>query len=311
MHFHKKIALIKTLLIALACYAQGLSADMYLDCPVEPCQEPACGQAFVEGEFLYWRAYQGGLESCTALFNDNVTASDGSVISRFRGKSESLHFQWRPAYRIGLGYISNAGWGVAAYWTDFHSRANGHRSALQNQRWRLNFQQVDVLVGYTFCGEACFSFRPFIGVRGAKINQKLQACRLYSDRSIQGQEYSKSEFAGIGPVMGIEANVNVGGGFSLFADVATSILYGNDNVRFRKFEQADNASYFQVNQHLNGYQTVLDAAVGIAYETRFFDTLSVLFKLSAEHHCYFDFNRLGSHGDLSLDGGTFSAAITF
>jgi hypothetical protein len=311
-YFFRKTDVIRTLLSALVCYAPGLSADTsscYLpDC----CPASFCEHVFIEGEFLYWRAYQGGLDGCISMENSDETTQNGEVISRFKGKKNDPHFQWRPGYRVGVGFLSDSCWDMAAYWTNFHSRAEGNRSCAQDQRWKLDFQVVDVLVGYKFCVQSCFTFRPFIGVRGAKIDQSVKALQSRAFLSSHVGEHNKEQFSGVGPLFGIEGNVNLGYGFSLYADAATSILYGNYNVNLRKLDLfRGGASFSYLKQRLNGYQTVFDAGIGIAFEACLCSNMRLYMKLGAEHHSYFDFNRLGSHGDLSLDGGSFSAAISF
>lgn len=311
-YFYKKTAVFKALLIAVVCYAQGLCAGTSTCGPKTCCLPGFCGQGFIEGEFLYWRAYQGGLAECVSDVNADATTQNGQVISRFREKKNDPHFQWQPGYRVGVGFLSDSCWDIAAYWTDFHSHAHGHHSCALRQRWKLDFQVVDLLVGYKFCMPSCFTFRPFIGVRGAKIDQSVKACRLNAFLCSRVREHNKEQFSGVGPLLGIAANMNLGCGFSLYADAATSILYGNFNVNSRKFDHfRGGASCSRSRQHLNSYQTVFDAALGIAFERCICGNRRLILKLGAEHHCYFDFNRLGSCGDLSLDGGTFSATISF
>lgn len=327
----------RVMLIALMCYAQGLSAGIST-CSLPICCPPkVCGRGFIEGEFLYWRAYRGGLDRCVS-FESSEKKENGEVVSRCKGKRNDPHFEWRPGYRVGVGFLSNRCWDIAAYWTDFHSRTDEkhrstdqhrsgdqhHRSSAQHrssdqepscaqrQRWELDFQVVDLLMGYKLCMNSCFNFRPFIGVRAVKIEQTVKACRSKSlPFSIVG-EHHKEKFCGVGPLLGLEAKVKLRCGFSLYADAATSILYGNNNVNFRNCDRfKGRASSSRLRQHLNGYQAVFDAAIGIAFESCFCNNMRLILKLGAEHHGYFDFNHLGSHEDLNLDGGTFSAAIVF
>src|SRR5215203_2845763 len=94
--YRKSDQIIRALLTVMACYAPGLLAQTC-------CPQPCWGQGFIEGEFLYWRAYQGGLSNCVSQEETHLN-TDGDLISRFKGKKQDPHFKWSPGFRVGAGY---------------------------------------------------------------------------------------------------------------------------------------------------------------------------------------------------------------
>jgi len=304
--FRKADVAIRAVLIAMVCYVPGIYAQSSFCCPTS-----CCGQGFLSGEFLYWRAYEGGLDECRTLDSCDIT-THREVSSTFKGKRNDPHFEWNPGYRAGVGYQFARGWDIAAYWTEFHSRAEGFGIHKHERKWKLNFEVADILIGYSFEVYPCFTIRPFAGVRGAKIDQSLKVNQSSCCLSTYLKENNSEKFTGIGPLLGIEANLQLGCDFGLYADIAVATLFGNYNVHFKKAQIFNGSSSFcNLRQHLNAYQGVVDAAFGISWQRCFCNNMMWLFKLGVEHHCYFNHNRIGNYGNLYLDGGTFSASLAF
>lgn len=297
-----------------------------------------CGRGFISADLLYWRVHQGGF-ACGCIPNEinNFVTSEGNVISKFRGDSKDPHFKWNSGFRIGTGYdFGSQSWDIAAYWTHFHTHI--HDEHRPNQfRWKLDYEVVDVLLGYKFCIES-FIFRPFIGIRAPQIDQKVKSKSLiryhifanagsfssFSRSSSENltsspisdfflaKENNKEKFRGVGPLIGIEADWNLGCGFSLYACVSVSSLYGHFKVRFNgcnTFLKGTNTCDKKAHFHSCEFST--DAILGICWQQCFCDNMQVIFQLALEQHRYFDHNHLGSYGDLCLDGASFSGSVLF
>lgn len=313
--FNEIKAFFKALLLIGACCTQALHGDCRApsNCSRSKCCPSTCGAGFISADLLYWRAYQGGLADCvTTEIVERI--KDGHVFSEFKGKEKDLHYRWRPGFRIGVGYLSpDYGWDVAAYWTSLHSRAEGDHSHSQRLHWKLNFEVVDLLVGYDFDINPCLTVRPFCGLRGAYIDQSIRRTSE-SDKCLSehDKERRKQKFYGIGPLLGIGAELGLKCGFSLYADVAASVLYGNYNLNFRKFDKfKGNVNLCRIKGHQHECEAVVDAGFGISWQKDFCNDTSLVLSLGVEHHCYFNHNRLGKYGNLCLDGGTFSAVYVF
>lgn len=328
IHFIKKAQLAVTLLLAASVgHAYGENVQSSACCEEQKdtacCQPAPCGTVFVSADLLYWRAFESGLDVCVPSEVVDIVTSDGEVISRLVGKSRDPRFHWDPGFRIGAGYTAACSdWDFAAFWTHFHSRASDSRNRGNHLHWNVNLDVVDLIAGYGYDFCSCFCLRPYFGLRGAKIDQKLHihdfsnfsssSSSSLSSSGFRSERRNKEKFVGVGPLLGLEADWNVGCGLSVFANASVSWLYGKYHVRFSETDEiVDAFNFCEQKKQLEATQTVGDAALGIRWEKCFCCDKHVLLQLALEHHCYFDHNRMGNCGDLSFDGLTFSAAFEF
>lgn len=98
----------------------------------------------------------------------------------------------------------------------------------------------------------------------------------------------------------------------MYVNASTSWLYGKFDIRIHEFEEsADAVDFSKIRRRPNASLAVADAGLGIRWEKCFWENKRLLLQVGLEHHCYFDYNRLGAYGDLSFDGVNFSAGIEF
>lgn len=160
----------------------------------------------------------------------------------------------------------------------------------------------------------------FGGIRGARIDQKhhihefpsSEAAAIANDL-IAIRTHNKEKFFGVGPLIGLEADWNIGCNFSLYASADVSWLYGNFHVRLAEADVfLDAANFSKIKKHLNASLAGADAAIGVRWQTCICKNTQLFLQLGLEHHRYFDYNRIGDCcGDLSFDGVNFSAAVKF
>lgn len=339
-NFFRKIHIALTLsLITSIGYTHGEQRNALLcnqneNCySCEPtCCEPTCGTGFISAGLLYWSASQGGLDYCYPVENNDYLCSYDEIVSKFKGKSEDPHFKWDAGFRLGTGYEFASGWDVGVFWTHFHTHTTKNNGRHLQVGWKLEFDVVDVLVGNSFNAGSCFTVRPFGGLRGAKIKEHVhknlkcfdESCsNSYSidgysfsgnsnNGSTIGSAHGKNKLLGLGPLLGVEADWNLGCGFSLYANTSFAILYGNFHVSFDETEDfLDARNVRSTKSRLHACQAVFDIGCGIRWQTRCFCNNLAWIQLGLEHHRYFNQNRLGNYGDLCLDGLNLSAGIAF
>lgn len=273
-----------------------------------PC-ESVCGHGFIGAELLYWRPYQNGLDRCVPTDVSDTVLSDGRIISSFRGKGRDPQFDWNPGFRIGAGYeLPCSNWDVGVLWTHYNSKAHRSFSSTNRLHWNIDLDVVDLLVAYQSDFSSCFSLRPYLGIKIARIDQKLRVGGRPSsttfaaaDQTLFGTD-NKQNFTGVGPLFGLEVGQEVGCGFSVFLNGAVSWLYGNNNVRLINSIATDDVIDYSNIRNRN-YSTLMaaDASFGVRWQTCLCNK-DVSFQLSYEHHRYFDYSRFGSCGDLGFDG---------
>ena len=167
----------------------------------------------------------------------------------------------------------------------------------------------------------CFYLKPFIGVRGARIRQRLNShletffTTLTANTTVLTQKDDKENFWGIGPQLGICADWYLGCNFSLYGSFAVVNYYGNVNRKNFDtdiFTRTISVSHSKSKHCFNNVGT--DAALGIRWDyTKCFCCceMELMLQLGAEQHRIYDFSNLGNDGNLSLDGGVFAAGIGF
>jgi hypothetical protein len=188
---------------------------------------------------------------------------------------------------------------------------------------------IDVFAGYGYDINACFSFRPFFGVRSARIDQKTHnGGRFYSDIDSSLPSYSlssylsdnrvttvnrnKQKFNGVGPLIGLEADWNIGCGFSLYVSADVTWLYGQFDVHLHEVaEFFDGANICKFRSDLDTVLAGADAAIGVRWITDCYCNTRLILQVALEHHIYYDYNRIGNYGDLSFDGVSISAGLEF
>lgn len=280
-------------------------------------QPVCCGQAFISADFLYWRAFESGLDTCSPSEVFDIVTADDTVISIFHGKGRSPNFNWDPGFRIGAGYeFARSKWDIAAFWTHFQSHTRGNHG--NRPRWNIDLDVIDAIAAYDFNFDSCFNLWPFIGLRAVQIDQKLRHGKQHhftlalNDDLITFDRGNKEKFQGIGPLMGLEADWNIGCSFSFYFMGSISWLYGNYNIRLIELdEEIDALDFFQLRKNLDASLAVADVGLGIRWQKCFCNDMRLVLQLGLEHHRYFDFNRIGGYGDLSFDGVNLSAGIEF
>ncbi|MCE2984022.1 MAG: hypothetical protein LW832_10725 [Parachlamydia sp.] len=282
-----------------------------------PCKPPR-GHGFIGAEVLYWRAFEDGLDVCIPTdFCDNLL-SDGRIISTFEGKGKDPKFEWNPGFRIGTGYaFACTNWEVGALWTHYNSKAHRTLCDCNRFKWNIDLDVIDLLVAYQSDLNSCFSLKPYLGIRVARIDQKLRMGEAPDSRtfakagkSLFGSD-NKHEFTGVGPLFGLEVDFQVACGFSLYANGAVSWFYGNHDVRLtNSIATVDVIDYSNIKNKTSSTLMAADASLGIRWQTCFCSK-QFFVQLGYEHHRYFDYSRIGKCGDLSFDGLNFGLGIGF
>lgn len=342
-YFIKKINVAVALLLAsslgsaYADYNSSACGQIDACCPCQP--ECNTGKGFFSADLLYWRAYENGLDTCVPTEEFDIVTPGGAIISTFKGKGRDPHFEWNPGFRIGTGYQFSNNWEIAVFWT--HLNSHGHSSrdddfsssdfsssesgSSSHNRWNLKYDVIDVVAGYDYDLGNCFSITPFAGIRLAKIDQKFRigASPSSSFSSISSSFSSsfgpfstienKEKFRGLGPLVGVEGEWNIGCGFSIYAGASVSWLYGRFNVTLIEEDFIVGAADFcEVTKHLDANLAASDVGFGVRWSECLCGDTRLVIQLGLEHHRYYDYNRIGECcGDLSFDGLNLSAMIEF
>lgn len=219
--------------------------------PITPPVGPmVCNGAdvFVTGEFLWWKGMQEGLRYATTGVliqpNTHITSS---------GKSHSVHYPWKPGFRVGLGfYPKHDGWDLYARYTWFHSDSTDHAknsdgnivpltvalpgiTSLQvngvntaRSHWDLHYNILDLELGRNFFLSRFLKTRLFFGVRGTWNSQKWESTYTSNQISFNGgpslpgtlSSNQDQDAWGVGIRMGVNGTWTFYRGWSLVGDVS-------------------------------------------------------------------------------------------
>ncbi len=281
---------------------------------------PYCREFNVHGEFLYWVPELNGLEAAFGTTAVDTTTSPLGVLTTTITESDvEPDWHWSPGYRVGIDYTFLC-FVLEADYTHFKGHAK-FKDDLQDGIWRIKYDVVDLTFARRFCVAPCFFFKPFIGLRGARIHQSLNTnlvtdftTGIVSNATLSNRQDSE-KFWGIGPELGIEANWFLGCHLSLFASFDVVTYYGE--VKSTNFDtdvigQTQVAILHGRRKHpFNDIGT--DGAVGIRYDRAWCVASEVLLMIKAgvEQHRIYDFSNLGSDGTLSLDGAFFEIGLGY
>lgn len=301
---------------------------------------------FVKAEGLYWRAAQEGLSFFIQTNVSELSSFDNLFFNDNKGKTHKFHFDWNGGYRVGLGYSFCGGWTLAADWTQFQGSGRGsgkQPGAKASARWKLDYDILDILLRSPYyCPSACFSWNLFGGVRGAWIDQTIDSKNqnetlstsnfsgVLSSSITTGSTKGKTttELSGFGPELGINLDLNLGCGFSLYGNLGGALLFAHYKTK-ESFPTNSStiatSSTGQITTNTssitsdfkksdNGCQTVIDLGLGISWQYQaccYNRNWTFILGLGLEHHQWFDQIPLTASGDLCLDGATLSASVMF
>ncbi len=280
--------------------------------------DPYCQEVNLRGEALYWTASLGGLEAAFGRTAIDTTVAGGITTTTVTETDRAPHWEWRPGFRVGADYAFLC-FDLESDWTHYNGHAHFHNNG-QHGHWRITYDAIDLLFGRRFSIAPCFYFKPFIGVRAARIHQRLsshlntQFTSIIGDNTVTTIKNDKEKFWGVGPELGIEADWYMGANFSLYASFDFVTYYGKVRTRTHNtdtFTSTVSASNGKIRRDFNSIAT--DGSVGIRWDKAWSVASEVLLtiKLGVEQHRIYDFSDLGSDGTLSMDGANLALSMGY
>lgn len=298
---------------------------------------------FLNTEFLWWVAKGDGFYYSQGGYNPLSPA--GTTV--FDGHLHKVKPQFRPGFRIGIGgNMEYDEWDIVLNWTWFKSHAKDHTHRLSlalwanpginsggnstfgtfssKAEWALHYNIVDTEMGRSFWVGRHFSLRPFLGIRGAWIDQHFAIKYNYTTTPItEGRLRAKSDFEGAGVRAGLDMRFALLNGWSLYGITSASMLYGFYDCDFH--ERFESAKIAETN---DGFRSALASAqlsLGLrwdayAHKDRYHFALFAAW----EQNNWFGANKMNHffsnlndgnleqmNGDICFAGGTFGARFDF
>lgn len=248
---------------------------------------------FLSGSFIYWQPRQENME--LGIVSDLTDSND--IVN---GKYVDLNFRYKPGFKVGLGMnFDYDQWDTFIEYTWFRSTETVRKNLNPNnteihlipawqfpaflnptyssgsEKWKLRMDLIDWdLARNCFVGKK-LCLRPFIGLRGAIIDQKVTvdyvnttaAALLISPSTYVHQ---KSHSWGIGPRVGIGSNWNLGAGYRLFGNGEFDVLFTQYNLRtVQAAIDSDDSTYSLKQNNVNYLRTHVDLKLGLGWGSYF------------------------------------------
>ncbi len=311
-------------------------------------------------DLLYWQARENGIPY--AIEVPNPLTLDPPPVR----KSHLLEFDfdWDFGVRAygGLQFHRD-GWTLLGTWTHFDTKAQDHgftrrpptegrlphpsSKAYQpvwadpdfiqspdfvshvRAKWKLLFNQADVMLSRGFYTGRFFVLEPSIGVSAVWIDQHMHT--LYKRAINPGSSIGKfkNDFKGIGLRGGLDTRFCFWKHWSLFNTTHLGLYYGHFKLsrkeQFRTDTLPSHLAYEEVKDRYWQVSPEIDMQMGVRWDYAFAESHRALsVKLAYEYLIYFSQNQflriisntpftqiVENQGDLSLTGGTFSILLTF
>lgn len=285
------------------------------------------GEISAFADLLYWNISEDTSSTWATVLSD----SSGALTI----DPANVDFSWHIGFRGGAIYDSQKFWDAKFSWTFVRATTMDYASAPgqiltseffsgfisenvffnANLNWKFVFNMFDLNFGHKFAVADNLTIRPYFGLKGGTINQKIIAgwnAGIYT-----AQEIVKHNFFGVGPSFGLDSNWHVYKNFSLFADGGLALLWGNWSTNDTYTRPAallvtptvitTNMSNMQLGTVM--YQYIL----GLAWKYKGRSSLTV--KIGYEMQYWANqlrlptFQQLPTHGDLTLQGATCRISI--
>jgi hypothetical protein len=319
---------------------------------------------FIEGEWLYWQPSETGLGY--AINQNGFIPEQPETMGV--GNVANPSFEWKSGFRLGIGYnIPRDQWAVNLLWTAYNGKGSDSQSSNSldtptiypsfihpntynnedvfacfsaNSSLSIDLNQLDLNLGRQFKVAKKLSFKPYIGLRSAWIDQtyNINYLNLWSYDDILKEEsfvldeyltHIVNKFWGMGIKGGFASDWELKWGLSLFSDFTASLLYGLFDTSYtEEFTQNElniSGTTLSETNNFHAGRAVLDFQLGLRW-SRFLrnDRFKLILQAGWEHHSFFSQgqilrfvdgrswgNFIQTQSDLYFQGWTASSSFYF
>lgn len=316
------------------------------DCSLSlPCTEKHA-MFDVFGEYLYWQVkedqlnyaadIEGGIGSITDFFDDLVPPASFNPVARIK-EADS---RWHSGWRVGAGFFLECStWDVQAFWTHLHDNTRTSISDPQggifplelplssligilggttptlftgaSNNWNFKFDTADLQVGKSFFVKKTASFRPFIGLKGARIYQHLNTSYTGLTVDIGPDDVpdivglglgskKKNNFLAGGPSFGVNSGWQFAKGWTISNDFSFAFLYGRFKTALHSLVEIPSIldATVTVEDNKHRLRPMVEGRIGIDWKECFGDYF--LLNIGAGYEVQYWWNQWQAPSSVSL-----------
>jgi hypothetical protein len=265
---------------------------------------------FTEASALYWKAQESGL-SYAIKSPSNVRLAPHSSI-------KNPDFEWDFGFKFEIGYrIPHDHWELGLEFTslqthtdaDHHAKNSDvffpiwekpisnttHFAKSVKMHWRLHLGLIDACLNHTFYATDSLSLTPQIAIRTGWIRQKFNLEYLGGNFP-EGEDLlirMKNKYWGIGPKAGLAGKWKIIKGFSLFAEGAATLLFGEFYLHQDEDTLGTKEKLLGIHHIFRSSAPILEAAAGLRWESFFSGRFNRLkLELAWDQMLFFSQNQL-------------------
>lgn len=313
------------------------------------------GFFYISSDLLIWQMREQGADNWGQVMQPAGAFQEMQLLP--------APFKWKPGFRIGVGYNSNHDlWDVLFSYTWYRTNAvlltnqtssfvfssflgnffidNTNGAKLSGPiykdasiQWDVLFNTFDLEVGRVFYTDAFLTLRPFIGLKGGVINQKIsttwqvpfdQVSPLIPPVPVttfsSAVENLKNNFGGIGPSGGLNASWHLyttpDTTCNFFGNFSGALILGHWNLS-DLYQNNAPQSVAIINDKITSALTMVRGNMGLEWLHDINDDVMLTLRVSYESQVWLNMLRFYSlnggrfNNLLSLHGGVVEVGVTF
>ena len=244
--------------------------------PTPPAGPAVCRDwnPFITADFIYWTARQEG------LVHAGTISESGEHI-----KIKELDWKWDPGFKVGLGFnLPHDGWDIYAEYIWLRTSATRSVGSSQSividtepllgsssARWRLRFNDIHLEMGRNSYLSQFLKMRLHVGLQGAWVDQKYRVNQVILADSSNYRLRMKHNFWGVGLRSGIDSAFQFDSNWSLYGNLALSLLWGCFDLDRRTQISLNNVitSNLKIDGDVYSIEPIVDLQIGFRYQDWF------------------------------------------
>lgn len=308
---------------------------------------------FLTADFIYWKISQDGTSYVMNGFADGL-----GFVPLSKGSVQNIDFDFEPGFKVGLGFsLGRDGWDLYTEYTWLNSHPNSKSTSMSQRsflfplwnigalfqsyselntdeflsakgEWDLTFNVIDMELGRNYFISQYLKLRPFIGFKGAFVDQDLDVTYKMFDFSVANENQTlkmdnDQNTWGFGLRTGLNTSWQLDNAFSIYGDFAMTALWGKYELDRKDTSKtpdssSDTSVLFHTKSEFFTIKPVLELGLGMRYDLWFMcDRYHFDASLGWEQQIWMDFNQLikikeeSAHGDFTTQGLTLKLRFDF
>lgn len=286
-----------------------------------------CTSGFaIQAEFIWWRAQIDNL-SYAINYGVDITSSP-SVLT---GHLKDPDFEFDPGVRVSVGYdFGRDNWDVFLRWTYQNTSVTNSTGSMAipdgidpvkvndpllalirsadtgKAKWQNKLNVLDFEMGYDYFLSRQCSLRPFMGIKAAWIDMHYQLD--YNNFILNDSNFrisTKSDYWGVGPQVGMEGNLHIGWGFSIYGLTSAALVYGTYDSRFREADTGGDSMTIK-HDNFTRQRAIAQIAIGVEWAWCFSGDYLLAFNLGWESQYWWNQYEM-----IYADDTTFRGDLTY